>query len=78
MNVEVVRGRFGGGSGMVGQGRESICFFFGRPDGFGSSDFAQIVDLFMLYRSILVSGSDSKQILSFGPRKGRNLRTGVA
>ena len=25
---------------------------FGRPDGFGSSDFAQIVDLFMLYRFI--------------------------
>ena len=25
--------------------------FVGRPDGFGSSDFAQIVDLLMLYRS---------------------------
>ena len=33
--------------------------FFGRPDGFGSSDFAQHVDLFMLYRSIWVSGADS-------------------
>ena len=33
--------------------------FFGRPDGFGSSDFAQNVDLFMLYRSIWVSGADS-------------------
>ena len=32
--------------------------FVGRPDGFGSSDFAQIVDLFMLYRSISVLGAD--------------------
>ena len=30
----------------------------GRPDGFGSSDFAQIVDFFMIYRSIWVSGAD--------------------
>ena len=51
-----VRGRFGGGLGMVGQGRENVWVFFGRPDGFGSSDFAQIVDLFMLYRSIWVLG----------------------
>ena len=37
-------------------------FFFvggGRPDGFGSSDFAQNVDCFLLYRSIWVSGADS-------------------
>ena len=32
--------------------------FVGRPDGFGSADFAQIVNLFMLYRSICVSGAD--------------------
>ena len=37
----------------------------GRPDGFGSSDFAQIVDLFMLYRSILVSGVDVIEIMDF-------------
>ena len=36
---------------------------FGRPDGFGSSDFAQIVDLFMLYRSIWVSGAESMKIM---------------
>ena len=33
--------------------------FVGRPDGFGSSDFAQNVDLFLLYRFIWVSGADS-------------------
>ena len=32
--------------------------FVGRPDGFGSLDFAQIVDFLMLYRSIWVSGAD--------------------
>ena len=37
--------------------------FFGRPDGFGSSDFAQHVDLFMLYRSIWVSGTDFIKIM---------------
>ena len=33
--------------------------FVGRPDGFGSSDFAHIVHCLMLYRSIWVSGADS-------------------
>ena len=33
--------------------------FVGRRDVFGSSDFAQHVDLFMLYRSIWVSGVES-------------------
>ena len=43
---------------MVGPSRESSWVFFERPDGFGSSDFAQIVDLLMLYRSVWVSGAD--------------------
>ena len=42
-------------------GHDGACF--GRPDGFGSSDFAQIVDLFMLYRSIWVLGADFGQQL---------------
>ena len=43
----------------VDRSRDSIRGFLGRPDGFGSLDFAQVVDLFMLYRSTLVSGADS-------------------
>ena len=39
--------------------------FVGRPDGFGSSDFAQNVDFFMLYRSIRVSGADSIKFMDF-------------
>ena len=39
--------------------------FVGRPDGFGSSDFAPNVDLFMLYRSIWVSGADSMKIMDW-------------
>ena len=65
----------------VDRGRPKSRVFgalFGRPDGFGSSDFAQNVDLFMLYRSILVSGADSKQKMECWQRKGRILRTGVA
>ena len=42
--------------------------FFGRPDGFGSSDFAQIVDLLMLYRSTWVSGADFITNIVFGGR----------
>ena len=44
------------------------CFV--RPDGFGSSDFAQIVDCFMLYRSIWVSGIDVMKIVDFGAEEG--------
>ena len=63
------------GWGEVDRGRESICFFFvGRPDGFGSSDFAQNVDLFMLYRSILVSGADSMNIMDLLAEEGSNVR----
>ena len=40
-----------------------LGLFFGRPDGFGSSDFAPNVDLFMLYRSIWVSGADSMRFI---------------
>ena len=47
-------------------------FFFGRPDGFGSSDFAQYVDLFMLYRSIWVSGADSIENMDLLSEEGSN------
>ena len=40
-----MRYRFGGGPFVV---------LFGRPDGFGSSDFAQIVNLFMFYVCIYI------------------------
>ena len=43
---------------------------FSRPDGFGRSDFAQIVDLFMLYRSIWVSGADVMKIMDCLPEEG--------
>ena len=43
---------------------------FGRPNGFGSSDFAQIVDLFMLYRSIWVSGVDFIKFMDFVTEEG--------
>ena len=48
---------------MLGQGREGIWVSFGRPDGFGSSDFAQIVVFLKLYRSIWVSGAESIKIM---------------
>ena len=35
--------------------------FLGRPDGFGSSDFTQFVDLLMLYRFIWFPGADSRK-----------------
>ena len=43
---------------------------FGRPDGFGSSDFAQIVDLFMLYRFIWVSGAGLIRIMDLLTEEG--------
>ena len=42
----------------------------GRPDGFGSSDFAQFVFVFMLYRSIWVSGADFIENMNFGQKLG--------
>ena len=48
--------------------------FLGRPDGFGSSDFAQIVHVLMLYRPILVSGADSKKWSLFFAEEGSNVR----
>ena len=42
-----------------------LGLFFGRPDGFGSSDFAQNVDFFMLYRSIWVSGPNFIKNIDF-------------
>ena len=44
--------------------------FFGRPDGIGSSDFAQHVHFFMLYRSIWVSGVDVMKIIDFLAEEG--------
>ena len=42
--------------------------FFGRRDIFGSPDFAQFVEFFMLYRSVWVSGAESiKKHGFFGP-----------
>ena len=42
----------------------------GRPDGFGSSDFAQIVDFVMLYRSVWASEADSKRNMEFLAEEG--------
>ena len=46
----------------VGRGRPKVAgvfgTFVGRPDGFGSSDFAQNAEVFILYRSIWASGAD--------------------
>ena len=47
---------------------------FGRPDGFGSSDFAQNVDFCMLYRSIWVSGADSIKFMDLLAEEGSNFR----
>ena len=49
-----------------------MSIFVGRPDGFGSSDFAQNVDLFMLYRSIWVSGADFIKNIDFLTKEGSN------
>ena len=38
-----------------GSNVEDFGAFVGRPDGFGSPDFAQIVNLLMPHRSICVS-----------------------
>ena len=57
---------------MVSQGRVSIWGFFGCPDGFGSSDFAQNANLFMLYRSIWVSGADFIKNIDFLTKEGSN------
>ena len=57
-------------SGEVDRGRGSIWVFFGHPDGVGSSDLAETVDLFMLYRSILVSGADFIKIMDLLTEQG--------
>ena len=53
--------------------QEYLGLLFGRPDGFGSSDFAQNIDLFMLYRSIWVSGADSMKITVCWAEDGSNV-----
>ena len=53
----------------MGQGREGI-WVLGRPDGFGSSNFAQIVNVLMLYRSIWVSGADFIKHMDFLAEEG--------
>ena len=64
-------------SGEVGWGRvrstelaKVFGAFVGRPDGFGSSDFAHIVDSWMLYRSIWLSGADVIEIMDFLTEEG--------
>ena len=47
---------------------------FGRPDGFGSSDSAQIVDLLMLHRFIWGSGADSMEIIDLLAEEGSTFR----
>ena len=59
-------------SSEVDRSRESIWGFFGRPEGFVSSDFAQIVDVLMLYRSIWVSEADSGKTNEFLAEEGSN------
>ena len=46
--------------------------FVGRPDGFGSSDFANAVDFFMPHRSIWVSGADFIKIMDLLTEEGSN------
>ena len=48
--------------------------FFGRPDGFGSSDFAPNVDLFTPYRCIWVSGADSMTFMDLLAEDGSTFR----
>ena len=61
----------------VGRGRLKVAgvfgAFFGRPDGFGSSDFDQNVYVWMLYQTIWVSRSHSKIIQSCLAEKGSNV-----
>ena len=65
----------GSGRGRVRSTEVAKAFgvFFGRPDGFGSSDFAQIVDLLILYRSIWVSGADSIKYIDLLAEEGWNV-----
>ena len=76
MNLGVVRRRFAGGSGMlqVWWVRVGRVFgsFFGRPEGFGSSEFSQVVDLLMLYRFIWVSGADIIKNIDCLTKEGSN------
>ena len=46
--------------------------FFGRPDGFGSSAFAKIVNVLMLYRFTWVSGGDPGKIKELLAEEGSN------
>ena len=56
-------------SGEVDWSRESFGGFCGRPDGFGSSDFTQHVDVLMFYR-FMVSGTDFIKIMDFVAEEG--------
>ena len=69
MNLGVIRGRFGyGGSGSG----EYLGLFFGRPDGYGSSNVAQNVSLLMLHRSIWVAGADFIKNMDLLAEEGSN------
>ena len=48
--------------------------FVGRPDGFGSSELAQNVDVLMLYRSMWVSMADSMTFMDCLAEEGSNVR----
>ena len=61
MDYEGVGVRSGGGRVRSTEVARVFGAFVGRPDGFGSSDFSQIVDFLMLYRSIWVLGADFGQ-----------------
>ena len=46
-------------SAEVDRGRDRKVVIFGRPEGFGSSEFKEIVDFAAPHRKALVAGSDS-------------------
>ena len=56
----------------VDRSRESIWGMFGRPDGFGSSNFAQNVVSLILYRSTWVSGADLVKNMDLLAEDGSN------
>ena len=62
----------------VDRSRESFRGLFGRPDGFGSSDFVRIEIFYAPSIYIGLGGKSIKHIVVFLPRKGRMLTTFLA
>ena len=58
----------------MGRGRESKSVISRRPEGFGSSEFHQIVYLLMLYRLRWVSGAVYGKVRSFWHRMAESLK----